>query len=118
MAQWESPARGRGGQGGGGGGRGGPPPPPSAPQFGTLKVTTDHLTPGWLRRNGAPYSEGAVVEEYFDNIDSTNKDKWLIVTTTVKDPEVPERRLHHQLALQARGARRGPAAEELAVHAL
>ena len=50
-----------------------------------MKVTTDHLTPGWLRRNGAPYSEGAVVEEYFDNIDSTNKDKWLIVTTTVKD---------------------------------
>ena len=35
VAQWESPARGRGGQGGGGGGRGGPPPPPSAPQFGT-----------------------------------------------------------------------------------
>ena len=50
-------------------------------------MTTDHLTPGWLRRNGAPYSEGAVVEEYFDNIDSTNKDKWLIVTTTVKDPK-------------------------------
>ena len=87
VAQWESPARGRGGPGGPGGGRGaaGPPPPPTAPQFGTLKVTTDHLTGGWLRRNGVPYSENAVVEEYFDNIDSTNKDKWLIVTTTVKD---------------------------------
>ena len=86
VAQWESPARGRGGPGGGRGAAG-PPPPPTAPQFGTLKVTTDHLTGGWLRRNGAPYSEGAVVEEYFDNIDSTNKDKWLIVTTTVKDPK-------------------------------
>ena len=89
VAQWESPARGRGGPGGGGpgGGRGGPPPPPTAQPFGTLKVTTTNLTPGWLRRNGAPYSEQATVDEYFDNIDSTNQDKWLIVTTTVRDPK-------------------------------
>ncbi len=89
VAQWESPARGRGGPGGGGagGGRGGPPPPPTAQPFGTLKVTTTNLTPAWLRRNGAPYSEQATVEEYFDNIDSTNQDKWLIVTTTVRDPK-------------------------------
>jgi hypothetical protein len=91
VALWENTSgRGRGGPGGGGpggpgGGRGGPPPPPAPAQFGTLKVTTDRLTPAWLRRNGVPYSENAVVEEYFDNIDSTNGDKWLIVTTTVKD---------------------------------
>jgi hypothetical protein len=84
IAQWENTSgRGRGGPGGG---RGGPPPPPSAPPFGTLKVTTNQLTAAWLRRNGVPYSENAIVEEFFDNIDSTNGDKWLIVTTTVKDP--------------------------------
>jgi hypothetical protein len=32
-----------------------------------LKVTTDHLTPGWLRRNGAPYSQNAVITEDLGN---------------------------------------------------
>ena len=80
VAEWDPPAGGRGG------GRGGPPPPPTAAEFGTLKVMTSNLTGGWIRRNGAPYSDQATVEEYFDNFDSTDDSKWLIVTTIVRDP--------------------------------
>jgi len=76
---------------GGGGGRGrrggGPPPPPTAPQFGTLHVMTDNTTGGWIRKNGAPYSDQATVEEYFDNFLSPTDDaEWLVVTTIVRDP--------------------------------
>lgn len=83
IAQWEAPAGGRGG-GGRGGAQAGPPPPP---QFGTLRVATDNLSGGWLRRNGVPYSDRATVQEYFDNFDSPyDKAKWLSITTIVTDP--------------------------------
>jgi hypothetical protein len=88
-ATWEiagAGARGGGGGGGGGGGaggggRGGPP----APRFGSLKVVTNHLKPGYLRKNGVPYSENAVVTEYFDRHTETNGDEWFTVTTLVDD---------------------------------
>jgi hypothetical protein len=49
---------------------------------------TDTVSPGWLRRNGAPYSDQATVEEYFDNFESPFDDggEWLVVTTIVRDP--------------------------------
>jgi hypothetical protein len=59
-----------------------PPPPPSY----TLKVTTTGLREGYLRTNGVPYSENAVVTEYFDTLTHTNGQEWLIVTTVVDDP--------------------------------
>jgi len=65
-----------------GGGRGG-----QAPRFGSLKVVTTNLRAGWLRRNGVPYSENAVVTEYFDRFRSTNGDEWFFVTTAVNDPK-------------------------------
>ena len=51
-----------------------------------LKVVTTHLRPGYLRKNGVPYSANAVLSEYFDKTVETNGDTWLIVTTTVEDP--------------------------------
>ncbi|MBI4263530.1 MAG: hypothetical protein HY657_04070 [Acidobacteria bacterium] len=52
----------------------------------TLKVVTTRLRPGYLRKNGVPYSGDAVVTEYFDRIEEINGDTWLLVTTVVEDP--------------------------------
>jgi hypothetical protein len=43
--------------------------------------------PGYLQRNGVPYSENAVVTEFFNRTRETNGDQWLVVTTTVEDPQ-------------------------------
>jgi hypothetical protein len=71
-----------GGRGGRAAGRGGPPPAPP----GGLKVVTTHLREQYLRRNGVPVSENAVVTEYFDVVPSPTGDNWLIVKTVVDDP--------------------------------
>jgi len=39
-----------------------------------------------LRKNGAPTSTQAVVEEYFNIISGPDNNDWLIVTTIVHDP--------------------------------
>ena len=59
------------------------------PQFrgGTLKVVTTHLRAGYLRKNGVPYSDKAVLTEYYDRTNEENGDSWLIVTTIVDDPQ-------------------------------
>jgi hypothetical protein len=67
----------------GGARRGGGPPPPG----GSLKAITTMLTPGWLRRNGVPYSQDATVTEYFDRFTAPNGDEWFSVTTIVDDPK-------------------------------
>src|SRR5215831_11318420 len=56
-AQWER-ASGRGTQGG------------------DLKVVTTNLKPGYLRKNGAPYSAKSTVTEYFDRNTMPNGDVW------------------------------------------
>jgi hypothetical protein len=58
------------------------------PQKGTgqLRVRTTQMRPGYLRRNGAPYSENATLEEYFDTFTEPNGDSWLVVTAIVTDP--------------------------------
>jgi hypothetical protein len=59
--------------------------PPAAPSF-ALKVTTTGLRAGYLRRNGVPYSAGAVVTEYYDTFRREDGTDWLVVTTVVDDP--------------------------------
>jgi hypothetical protein len=54
---------------------------------GYLKVLTSGLRPGYLRRNGVPYSASATVEESFDSFKEPNGDTWLVVTATVADPQ-------------------------------
>lgn len=51
-----------------------------------MKVVTTRMKPGYLRRNGIPYSGQAVLTEYFDRTTESNGDSWLIVTSTVEDP--------------------------------
>jgi hypothetical protein len=77
VAEWEGATVGRGGRGGRGG----------QPRGGSLKVVTTHLRPGYLRKNGVPYSANATVTEYYDRTNESNGDSWLIVTTTVNDPQ-------------------------------
>jgi hypothetical protein len=71
-----------GAAGPGRGGRGAPPP-----RGGSLKVTTTRLKEGYLRKNGVPYSENAIVTEYFDRHTESNGDEWFTVTTIVEDPK-------------------------------
>jgi hypothetical protein len=86
-ATWEiagAGARG-GGDGGAGGNRGGGDAVPAGPRHGSLKVVTSHMKAGYLRKNGVPYSENAVVTEYFDRHNESNGDQWFTVTTVVDD---------------------------------
>jgi hypothetical protein len=53
---------------------------------GHLKVVTTNLRPGYLRKNGVPYSADAVLTEYYNRLDEPNGDVWLVVTTMVDDP--------------------------------
>jgi hypothetical protein len=39
-----------------------------------------------LRKNGVPYSESAVVTEYFDRLPGPANAQWLVVKTIVDDP--------------------------------
>ena len=55
-------------------------------RVGTLKVVTTNLRSGYLRKNGAPYSDKTKVTEYFDLNTAPNGDRWLTVTTKVEDP--------------------------------
>ena len=55
-------------------------------RVGTLKVVTTNLRPGYIRKNGAPYSDKTKVTEYFDLNTAPNGDRWLTVTTKVEDP--------------------------------
>ena len=87
IGEWISlPAPGRGGRGGGaaaeGRGRGGP----SAPRAGGLKIVTTNLRPQYLRQNGVPVSEKAVVTEFLDIVPSPDGSEWLVVKTQVDDP--------------------------------
>jgi hypothetical protein len=69
-AEWEVAATGRG-----------------QARIGNLKVVTTRLLPGYLRRNGVPYSANTVLTEYYDRISAPNGDEWLVVSTEVRDPQ-------------------------------
>src|SRR5712691_13235270 len=56
------------------------------PTGGSLKVVTTKMKPGYLRKNGVPYSANAVVTEYFDRFDVPGGDSLLVVTTELNDP--------------------------------
>jgi hypothetical protein len=60
--------------------------PAGTPKSKYLRVTTTHMLPGYLRKNGVPYSENAVLTEDYDFIHEQAGDEWLIVTTVVEDP--------------------------------
>jgi hypothetical protein len=53
--------------------------------LGALKVVTTGMRAGYLRKNGVPYSDRAVVTEYFDRVEAFGND-YLQVVTVVTDP--------------------------------
>lgn len=57
---------------------------PALNKSGDLKVTTINLLPGYVRKNGVPYSNSTVLTEYYDV--HSDKDTWMVVTTQVHDP--------------------------------
>ncbi|MBZ5635949.1 MAG: hypothetical protein LAO55_22700 [Acidobacteriia bacterium] len=81
VAQWEPPVRGV-----------------QSPQQGlgatregsrgrSLEVVTTQIRPGYLRKNGPPYSGNTVLKEFFDLSVERNGDPWFVVTTIVEDPQ-------------------------------
>ena len=58
-----------------------------AARLGNLKVVTTNLRPGYVRKNGVPYSASTTVTEYFDVNALPNGDRWMTVTTKVEDPQ-------------------------------
>jgi hypothetical protein len=53
---------------------------------GSLKVVTTRMRPGYLARNGIPYSANATITEYFDRFDVSEDYSLLVVSTEVVDP--------------------------------
>jgi hypothetical protein len=74
-AQWERPAA-------------VPAARPAAPTSDakSLKVVSTNMRSGYLRRNGVPYSETAVLTEYFDVAPLPGGGQVLLVTAVVEDP--------------------------------
>ena len=53
---------------------------------GSLKVTTTNLRPGYLRKNGVPYSDKTTVTEFYDIVHEPGGADWVVVKTIVNDP--------------------------------
>ena len=75
IAQWEFAGGPRGGRG------------KASSGSGSLKVVTTRMRPGYLQKNGVPYSANAIVTENFHRTVEPNGDSWMIVTTLVEDPQ-------------------------------
>ena len=57
-----------------------------------LKVTTTSMRSGYLRKNGVPYSDNAVVTEYYDLYREPDGTVLMVVTSVVEDPLYLEQR--------------------------
>ena len=60
--------------------------PPRPLLSSALKVVTTQMRPGYLRRNGVPYSGNAAMTEYFDRM-SVGGEEWLVLTSSLEDPQ-------------------------------
>jgi hypothetical protein len=76
IARWDFPPAGRGAVAPGRGGAG---------RIGQLRVVTNRLRPGYVRRNGVPYGANATVTEYYVHLVDQGQE-YLVVTTIVDDP--------------------------------
>lgn len=59
----------------------------AAPKSGSLKAVTTHLRPGYLRKNGVPYSAKTGLTEYWDLATERNHDQWITITSVVEDAQ-------------------------------
>ena len=55
-------------------------------RFGSLRVRTAGMKAGYLRKNGVPYSEDAILTEYYDFRTEDDGTEWFTVTSIVEDP--------------------------------
>jgi hypothetical protein len=53
---------------------------------GELHVSTSNMLPGFYFKHGVPYSEDALLSEYFARLSEPNGDEYLLVTSVVEDP--------------------------------
>jgi hypothetical protein len=59
---------------------------PEPGKGGNLHVITTHMRPGYIEKNGIPYSGNAVLSEHFRVIDVNGAPTYLILTSTIQDP--------------------------------
>ena len=83
IAEWEQAAVGRG-----------------EPRNGDLKVVTTKLRPGYLRKNGIPYSENAIVTEWYDRHQRCRAVRLAGGQHRGERSAVSERAVYHQHAFQ------------------
>ncbi len=74
VAEWQMPGGGRRGA------------PAAGPQNGSLKVVTMNMLPGYIRKNGVPYSEKAVLTEHFNRLTGQEGEPYIAMTAFVEDP--------------------------------
>jgi len=74
LAAWQMPPAGRGQAARG----------PS--RFGQLRVVTNRLRPGYVRRNGVPYSANTTLTEYFVRLLDNTGQEYLVLTQMLDDP--------------------------------
>jgi hypothetical protein len=74
LADWQIPGTGRGA-------------PPPGPRFGQLRIVTNHLRPGYLRKNGVPYGSGAVLTEYVQHLKDDDGSEYLAITSMLEDSQ-------------------------------
>jgi len=86
VAQWQVRGRAMIDLGGIGFVPGGGPPQPARGQGGSLKVVTTKMRPGYIRKNGVPYSGNAVLTEYMNVLTGQQGDIYLAITASVEDP--------------------------------
>jgi hypothetical protein len=53
---------------------------------GSLKVVTTNFKPGYLRKNGVPYSARGKLTEYYDVIKEPDGSQYLVLSITFEDP--------------------------------
>lgn len=56
------------------------------PQVGALRVDTSNLRPGYLRKNGVPFSDRTFMTEYYNLVREDDGTDYLVVQIFVEDP--------------------------------
>lgn len=56
------------------------------PVNGSLKVVTTGMRAGYFRKNGVPYSEDAVLTEYYDVLTQHDGTVWMTILSVLDDP--------------------------------
>jgi hypothetical protein len=56
------------------------------PGYASFEVVTTNMRPGYLRRNGVPYSANASMTEYWNVFKEPDGTDWLVIAATVVDP--------------------------------